>query len=71
MESFPSVKPSILIVDDAPANLSLMAGLLMAHYTVKALNAGSRVLALARQEAPDLILLDVIDRKSTRLNSSH
>ena len=60
MESFPSVKPSILIVDDAPANLSLMAGLLMAHYTVKALNAGSRVLALARQEAPDLILLDVM-----------
>ena len=60
MEIFPPVKPIILIVDDAPANISLMAGLLMAHYTVKALNAGSRVLALARQEAPDLILLDVM-----------
>ena len=60
MEVFPPVKPSILIVDDAPANLSLMAGLLAEHYTVKALNAGARVLALARQEAPDLILLDVM-----------
>ena len=60
MEIFQPVKPSILIVDDVPANLSLMAGLLVEHYTVKALNAGSRVLAVARQEAPDLILLDVM-----------
>ena len=60
MEIFQPVKPIILIVDDAPANLSLMAGLLKEVYTVKALNAGSRVLALARQEAPDLILLDVM-----------
>jgi len=60
MEIFLPVKPSILIVDDAPANIALMASLLVEHYTVKALNAGSRVLALARQEAPDLILLDVV-----------
>jgi putative two-component system response regulator len=60
MDVFLPVKPSILIVDDAPANLSLMAGLLAEHYTVKALNAGTRVLQLARQDPPDLILLDVM-----------
>ena len=60
MELFLPVKPTILIVDDAPANLSLLGGLLHSAYTVKAVNHGSKALKVASQEQPDLILLDIM-----------
>ena len=60
MELFPPVKPSLLIVDDSPANLSLLAGLLIEHYSVKTVNAGSRALKVASEQQPDLILLDIM-----------
>ena len=60
MELFLSVKPSILIVDDSPDNLSLMAGLLLNHYTVKTAIAGSQVMKIAITEQPDVILLDIM-----------
>ena len=60
MELFLSVKPSILIVDDSPDNLSLMAGLLLNHYTVKTAIAGAQVMKIAITEQPDVILLDIM-----------
>lgn len=54
------VKPTVLIVDDSPANLSLLAGLLHESYTVKAVNHGAKALQVARDESPDLILLDIM-----------
>lgn len=60
MDLFLPVKPTILIVDDAPANLSLLGGLLHSTYTVKAVNHGSKALKIAGQEQPDLILLDIM-----------
>ena len=60
MDLFLPVKPTILIVDDAPANLSLLGGLLHSTYTVKAVNHGSKALKVASQEQPDLILLDIM-----------
>ncbi len=60
MELFQAVKPIMLIVDDSPANLSLMAGMLIGHYTVKIANSGARAIQVIMNEPPDLILLDIM-----------
>lgn len=52
--------PSILAVDDTPANLSLLANLLRDQYQVRVANSGQKALDLAFAEPPDLILLDVM-----------
>jgi two-component system sensor histidine kinase/response regulator len=50
----------ILVVDDAPANLQVISGLLKGHgYRVRLSPSGKLALHAARQEPPDLILLDV------------
>lgn len=53
-------KPTILIVDDTPANLQLLAGLLKDQYRVKVANNGIKALSLADTTPPDLVLLDVM-----------
>lgn len=54
-------KKSILVVDDTPDNLSLMAGLLKDSYRVKLANNGEKALAAVRGPSPpDLILLDIM-----------
>ncbi|WP_374361951.1 two-component system response regulator [Pseudoduganella danionis] len=63
METSPDmpVKPTILIVDDTPENLSLMSELLRHAYKLKIANSGVRALKLASTgELPDLILLDIM-----------
>jgi diguanylate cyclase (GGDEF)-like protein len=51
---------TILVVDDTPANLSLMSKLLRDTYRVKVANSGERALEIAQSGAPpDLILLDI------------
>ena len=57
--------PTLLVVDDTPANLSLMAGLLHQEYRVKLANSGARALDLAQREPPDLVLLDVMMPKKS------
>lgn len=56
----PGDAPTILVVDDAPANLNLVAGLLNKQYRVKLASSGAKALELARRAPPDLILLDVM-----------
>ncbi len=52
---------TILIVDDEPANLSLLTQLLRSAYRVRAANSGENALRAATSEPrPDLILLDVM-----------
>ncbi|PRD69748.1 two-component system response regulator [Malikia spinosa] len=52
---------TILVVDDTPANLSLMTGLLRDEYKVKAAIDGEKALRIAQSSpAPDLILLDIM-----------
>jgi putative two-component system response regulator len=52
---------TILIVDDTPENLTVLAELLQPEYRVLAANSGARALKLAAAEPkPDLILLDVM-----------
>ncbi len=54
-------KPTVLVVDDAPHNLSLMAHVLTGQYRVLLANSAARGLELAKGDLrPDLILLDVV-----------
>ena len=54
-------KPTILVVDDTPDNLSLMTGLLKDLYKVKIANNGERALKVAMTGTPpDIILLDIM-----------
>ena len=54
-------KPTVLVVDDTPDNLSLMSGLLKDSYKVKVANGGEKALKIAQTlPAPDLILLDIM-----------
>src|SRR5471030_3229705 len=51
---------SILIVDDAPANLQVLAGMLKDRgYKVRPVHSGKLALLAARRDPPDLILLDI------------
>ena len=52
--------PTVLVVDDAPANLSLLAGLLQSDYRVKLAASGVKALELVRRARPDLVLLDIM-----------
>lgn len=52
--------PTLLIVDDIPANISILSDMLKESYIVKVANSGQRALELSRaKEKPDLILLDI------------
>lgn len=52
---------SILVVDDIPANLQLLVGMLTTPgYRVRSAPSGKRALASVQIEQPDLILLDII-----------
>lgn len=54
-------KPQILIVDDTPANIQILAEALRNDYRVKVAPSGKAALELiAKQGLPDLILLDVM-----------
>ncbi|GGY46247.1 response regulator [Pseudoduganella sp. SL102] len=52
--------PLILAVDDEASNLQLLRQILQDHYRLLFAKDGARALELARQEHPDLILLDVM-----------
>ncbi|MBF0262204.1 MAG: response regulator [Magnetococcales bacterium] len=53
-------RPSILIVDDTPTNVTLLAELLQGTYRIKVANNGMKALELARRAPTDLILLDIM-----------
>ena len=53
--------PVVLVVDDTPDNLALMAELLKERYSVKVAANGERALKIAQtQPQPDLVLLDIM-----------
>lgn len=56
----PPQRPTILVVDDTPANLSLLGQMLKRDYRVKLANNGPRALELATTAPPDLVLCDVM-----------
>lgn len=55
-----SERPTVLVVDDTPTNLSLLANLLKEQYRVKVASDGIKALELAFAAPPDLVLLDIM-----------
>ncbi|WP_249199418.1 two-component system response regulator [Photobacterium sp. GJ3] len=53
-------RKTLLLVDDEPANLQVLKNILSADYRLLFARNGSRALALAASEKPDMILLDVM-----------
>jgi len=54
-------KSTILIVDDAPANLKILAGMLREEYRIVIAKSGEEALNLIKKgDVPDIILLDVM-----------
>jgi class 3 adenylate cyclase len=61
MASSDSAKESILVVDDTPENVDVLAGVLSRDYRIKVALSGNKALQIAQQDdPPDLILLDVM-----------
>ncbi len=57
----PAPQPTVLVVDDTPANLTVLGELLSQRYRVRVANSGQRALAAAAsQPRPDIILLDIM-----------
>ena len=50
----------LLVVDDTPANLALLANLLNKTYRVQLAASGAKALELAQRSPPDLVILDVM-----------
>jgi two-component system, sensor histidine kinase and response regulator len=61
IESSPIDRPSdILVVDDTPANLRVLTGMLKERgYKVRPAPGGRAALAAAKEQPPDLVLLDI------------
>ncbi len=57
---FKDRRPSILLVDDEPANLHVLKHILQDDYRLLFARDGERALELASNERPQLILLDVM-----------
>ena len=55
-----AVKSNILVIDDTPLNLVLFGAILARDFTVRTATSGPMGLAMAAQQRPDLILLDVM-----------
>lgn len=53
-------RPSILVVDDVAANVEVLGHLLGERYEVLVALSGPEALAIAAQQRPSLILLDVV-----------
>ncbi len=60
MTAVPDHRPRLLVVDDDPINLQVLRHVLQADYRLLFATDGERAIALARQQLPDLILLDVM-----------
>ena len=55
-----AVRPTVLVVDDAPENLMIMEAILAKNYSLKLFNDAREALDYAFANPPDLILLDIM-----------
>lgn len=53
-------RPTVLVVDDTPFNLRMVAGLLQDQYQIKVSANGLKAISVCQAAAPDLVLLDVM-----------
>ncbi len=57
----PGYKHKVLIVDDMPANIKILASLLKDEYVIQVANKGLKAIEVASsKEPPDLILMDIL-----------
>ena len=63
-------RPRVLVADDNADMRRYLVRLLAEHYRVKAVADGEAALASVRQEAPDLVLTDVMMPQTGRLRSA-
>jgi two-component system sensor histidine kinase/response regulator len=55
-----TARPTLLLVDDQPANIQVLYQALSADYRVLMATGGAQALQLCRSQLPDLVLLDVV-----------
>ncbi len=55
-----SKRPTVLVVDDEPFNVSLLDEILNKNYTIQKASNGPDALAMAFATPPDLVLVDVM-----------
>lgn len=60
MTDAPDNRPRLLVVDDEPNNLQVLRYVLQADYRLFFASSGERALTIAREQLPDLVLLDVM-----------
>lgn len=60
MSAVSTKRPTILVIDDEPFNLSLLDEVLNKNYTIQKASNGPEALELAFANPPDLILIDVM-----------
>ncbi len=60
MHAVLGAKKTILVVDDAHENISIIKAILVPGYILKGATSGSQALKIVQAEPPDLILLDVM-----------
>ena len=53
-------RPRLLLVDDEPTNLQVLRHILQADYRLLFATDGARALQVAREQRPDLVLLDIM-----------
>jgi diguanylate cyclase (GGDEF)-like protein len=51
---------TVLIIEDSPINIEHLAQVLKSEYNIKVANSGGPGIEVARNQSPDLILLDVV-----------
>ena len=60
MDSNTNDKNRVLIVDDEPGNIKILANVLTADYALSVATSGEQALQIAQVQAPDIILLDMV-----------
>jgi len=60
MTPAPDQRPRLLLVDDEPTNLQVLRHILQADYRLLFATDGERALQVAREQRPDLVLLDIM-----------
>ena len=60
MTTPPDRRPRLLLVDDEPTNLQVLRHVLQADYRLLFATYGARALQVAREQLPQLILLDIM-----------
>jgi putative two-component system response regulator len=60
MNPTPDLRPRLLLVDDEPTNLQVLRHILQADYSLLFATDDERALQMAREQRPDLVLLDTM-----------